>query len=132
MREDYQDFIDDAKEIIYEFGQDCWWQKPGATVGVTPGYANEDPLPQPFPCTIAFFSPKDLDRGVMQFFDVMPGTEVEDNTQVGLMAAGNEFDPLPTDTIRRGAVDAARVSILKMDVIAPNGTPVLYYITVAA
>ena len=132
MREDYLEIIEDAKDLIYEFGQDCWWQKPGVTVSTSPGYATAGELPQPSPCTIAFFSPKDLDRGVMQVMDVIPGTEVQDSTQVGLMAGGVDFDPQTTDTIRRGAPDAAQISILKMDILAPNGTPVLYFITVAA
>lgn len=131
-RENYLEFIKDAKELIEEFGQDCWWQKPGVTVAGAPGYPTKEALPQPLPCVIAFFSPKDLDRGVLQYMDVIPGTEVADNSQVGLMAGGQAFDPETTDTIRRGAIDAREISILKMDVLAPNGTPVLYTITVAA
>lgn len=131
-REDYLEFIQDAKELIYEFGQDCWWQKPPVTVVAVPGYPSAGAPPQPLPCTIAFFSAKDLDRGVMQVFDMMPGTEVGDSTQVGLMAGGLEFEPETTDTIRRGAIDAPEISITKMDVLAPNGTPVLYFVTVAA
>lgn len=131
-REDYLGFIEDAKELIDEFGQDCWWQKPGVTVAGVPGYPAAQALPQPLPCVIAFFSPKDLDRGVLQFFDVIPGTEVADNSQVGLLAGGQDFEPETTDTIRRGAIDARPISILKMDMVAPNGTPVLYFVTVAA
>jgi len=132
VREDYSDFIQNAKELIYEFGQDCWWQKPGVTVTSSPGYATAGELPQPSPCTIAFFSLKDLDRGVMQLVDVMPGTEVQDSAQIGLMAGGVDFTPQLTDTIRRGSATAAEISILKMDILEPNGTPVLYFITVAA
>lgn len=132
MREDYLDFIQDAKELIDEFGQDCYWQKPAPTVGGEPGYPVAGALPQPIPCRIAFFSPKDLDRGVMQFMDVIPGTEVPDSSQVGLLAGGLSFTPENTDTIRRGAPDAAEISIIKMDLLAPNGTPILYFVTVAA
>jgi hypothetical protein len=132
-RENYLEFIQDAKELIEEFGQDCWWQKaPLPTVGGVPGYPVAAPPSQPLPCTIAFFSAKDLDRGVLQVMDVMPGTEVGDSQQVGLMAGGLAFEPETTDTIRRGAADAAEISIIKMDVLAPNGTPVLYFVTVAA
>jgi hypothetical protein len=131
-RETYLDTIQDAKELINEFGQDCWWQKPAVTVGGVPGYPVAGALPQPLPCVIAFFSPKDLDRGVLQTMDVMPGTEVGDNAQIGLMAGGLDFTPENVDMIRRGAIDATPISILKMDVLAPNGTPVLYFITVAA
>jgi hypothetical protein len=37
-----------------------------------------------------------------------------------------------TDTLRRGAADAPDLSINAIDRLAPNGTPVLYYITVTA
>lgn len=132
MKEDYASFIADAKELIEEFGQDCWWQKPAPTVAAVPGYPTAGAVPQPIPCQIAFFSQKDLDRGVLQYMDVMPETEVPDNAQVGLLAGGLSFTPENTDTIRRGAIDAAETAIVKMDLLAPNGTPVLYLITVTA
>jgi hypothetical protein len=130
VREDYLEFIADAKELIEEHGQDCWWQKAAPTVGGEPGYPVAGAQPQPIPCVIAFFSQKDLDRGVLQYMDVIPNTEVPDNVQIGLLAGGQSFTPENTDTIRRGAVDAAETAIVKFDVLAPNGTPVLYFITV--
>lgn len=131
-REDYLEFIQDAKELIAEFGQDCWWQKPGTTVAGVPGYSTASDLPDPIPCKMAFFSQKDLDRGVMQFMDVIAGTEVPDNAQVGLLAGGIDFTPQNPDSVRRGAIDAEPSHIIKLDLLAPNGTPVLYYVTVAA
>ena len=131
MAEDYLDFIADAREMIEEHGQPCWWQQPAPKSGGVPGYPGAGALPQPIPCTIAFFSPKDLDRGIMQYADVIPGTEVTDSTQVGLMAGDVPFDPKNTDMIRRGAVDATPISIIKMDLLAPNGTPILWFVTVA-
>lgn len=128
----YDDDIQTAKELIDEFGQDCWWQKPAPKNGGVPGYPVAGELPQPVPCKIAFFRPKDLDSGVMQFADMIQGTEVTDNTEIGLMYGGVPFTPQNPDTIRRGAVDAPETSIIKIDRIAPDGTPVLYFITVAA
>ena len=127
----YDDDIATANELINEFGQPCFWQQPAPKSGGVPGYPGAGALPQPIPCTIAFFSPKDLDRGVTQYMDVMPGTEVADSTQVGLMAGDVPFDPKNTDMIRRGAVDAVPISIIKMDLLAPNGTPILWFVTVA-
>lgn len=132
MVEDYLDFIADAKEMIDEFGQTCWWQKPGVKVGGVPGYPGAAALPQPVACRIAFFRPKDLDSGVMQFGDMMPGTEVSDNTEIGLMAGGLAFTPENIDMVRRGVIDAPPISIIKLDRLAPNGTPVLWFVTVAA
>ena len=129
----FDDDIAIAKEMIAEFGQDCWWQKPPSlNTGGIPGYPVAGALPDPIPCKIAFFSPTDMARGVLQFLDMIPGTEVADNTQIGLLAGGVSFTPENTDGIRRGADDADTVSIIKIDLLAPNGTPVLYTITVAA
>lgn len=131
-REDFLDDIATARELIFENGQDCWWQKPAPTVAAVPGYPTAGALPQPIPCQIAFFRPKDLDAGVQQFMDTIPGTEVSDNTEIGLMAGDVPFTPDNLDRVRRGAVDAEPISIIKIDRLAPNGTPILYYVTVAA
>lgn len=129
----YDDDIATAKELIDEFGQDCWWQKPAPLDNETvPGYPTVGETPDPIPCKIAFFSGRDLNRGTFEFLSLMPGMEVPDNAEVGLIAGGLSFSPENTDTIRRGAVDAAECSIEKIDRLAPNGTPVLYYVQVAA
>jgi hypothetical protein len=128
----YDEDIETARELIAEFGQQCYWQKPAPTVAAEPGYPTTGELPQPLPCKIAFFRPKDLDSGVTQFADMIAGTEVSDNTEIGLMEGGVNFTPENPDRIRRGAVDAEPISIIKIDRLAPNGTPVLYFVTVAA
>jgi hypothetical protein len=132
MAEDYLDFIADAQEMIAEFGQQCYWQKPAPKSGGTPGYPGSGSVPDPVAVKIAFFAPKDLDRGVQQFSDVIPGLEVADNTQVGLMAGGLSFTPENTDRIHRGTNNAEPISIIKIDLLAPNGTPVLWFVSVAA
>lgn len=128
----FDDDIATAKELIAEFGQTCYWQKPAPVVEVLPGYPNIGPLPAPVECRMVFFSPKDLDRGVGEWLALMQGTEVSMNTQVGLLAGGISFIPENTDTIRRGAIDANETSIHKIDLLAPNGDPVLYFVTVNA
>lgn len=128
----FDDDIATAKELIDEFGQQCYWQKPAPTTGGEPGYPTVGDLPEPIPVKIAFFSGRDLNRGIFEFLSMMPGIEVPDNGEVGLMAGGLTFTPENTDMIRRGAADAAQCSIEKMDRLAPNGTPILYYITVTA
>lgn len=131
-RETYFEAIADAKELLHEFGQDCWWQKPAPMNGGVPGYPVAGALPQLIPCVIAFFTPRDLNRGRMEFLGHIPDTEIPDNTQIGLMAGGLSFAPELTDMFRRGAVDANPVSLIQIDLLAPNGVPVLYYLTVAA
>jgi hypothetical protein len=128
----FDDDIATAKELIDEFGQDCWWQKPAPQTGGVPGYPTVGALPDPIPVKIAFFSGRDLNRGVFEFLSMMPGIEIPDNGEIGLLAGGLTFTPENTDTVRRGAIDAAESSVDKIDRLAPNGTPILYYVQVAA
>ena len=123
-----------AQELIAEFGRDVWFEGQVGLDTTVPGYPSEDPLaPDPtlYKTKMAFFAPKDLDRGVMQFFDQMPRTEVPDNTQIGLLAGGQSFEPNVAQTIWFEQSKQTSTSISKIDILAPDGTPVLYFITVA-
>lgn len=130
----FDDDIATAQELIAEYGQDCWWQKPAPIIsGGVPGYPVVGDLPDGVPCKIAFFSGRDLDRGTYPFLQFMgTTTEIPDNQEIGLLAGGISFTPELTDSLRRGAVDAPLMSISTIDRLAPNGIPVLYYVTVEA
>lgn len=121
-----------AQKLIEKFGRDCYWQKPAPLSAGVPGYPTVGTLPDPILCRIAFFAPKDLDRGVQQFLDMIPGTEVPDNTQIGLLAGGITFEPENTDHIYFDVGRTEGISIIKIDRLAPSGEPVLYFITGAA
>lgn len=130
---DYSEDIATAQELIDEFGQDCWWQKPAPVDdNSVPGYPTVGALPDPIKVKIAFFSGRDLNRGVFEFLSMMPGIEIPDNGEIGLLAGGLSFTPENTDTVRRGAIDAVESSVDKIDRLAPDGTPILYYVQVAA
>lgn len=128
----YAPFIATAIKLIDKFGRACYWQKPPAYSGGTPGYPEVGATPDPIDCKMAFFSPRDLDRGVMEHLGMMPGTEVPDNAQIGLLAGGISFTPENTDRIYLDEALTQSLSIEKIDRIAPNGEPVLYFVTVAA
>lgn len=129
----FDDDIATAQELIEENGQECFWQKQAPVIDDSvPGYPVVGELPDPIPVRIAFFSPRDLSRGAAEFGGMMPSTEVPDNMEIGLMAGGLPFTPENTDTIRRGSPTAPETSIEKMDRLAPNGLPILYYLTVTA
>lgn len=129
---DYTDDIATAKELIDEFGQDCWWQPPAASDGPSePGYPGEDgELPDPIKCKIAWFNEHDLSRGTYKSLEFLIGTEVPTGALVGLLAGGQTFVPKLTDTVRRGAVDAVPITINNIDELAPDGTPILYSVFV--
>ena len=130
----FDDDIATAQELIAEFGQTCYWQKAApALTSVIPGYPTDGVAPDPIECKIVFFSGRDLNRGTFEFLQQMAlSMEVPDSAEVGLLAGGIAFTPEMPDTVRRGAVDADECSIDRVDRLAPNGTPVLYYIVMAA
>ena len=131
---DYSRQIAMAQRMIDKYGQACWWQKPAPVLdNSVPGYPTDGALPDPTPCKIAFFSARDLNRGTFEFLQQMGlSLEVPVSGEIGLLAGGISFTPEMTDTLRRGAANAPEVSIDKLDRLAPNGTPVLYYVEVTA
>jgi hypothetical protein len=122
-----------AKRLIDKYGQDCHWQKPAPDDGGTPGYPETGVAPDPIPVRMAFFSPRDLGRGSEEFMAMMAGMDVSSSKEIGLLAGGLTFEPDDQDHIIRDPAGAAiPVSIQKIDRLAPNGTPVLYYVSVTA
>jgi hypothetical protein len=126
----FDDDIATAKELIAEFGQTCYWQKPAPATGGVPGYPGVGTLPDPIECKMVFFSPKDLDRGVLSWRELMQASEVPTNGEIGLLAGGISFEPEVADTIRRSGATGRQWAIHKIDLLAPNGDPVLYFVTV--
>lgn len=122
-----------AKQLIAEYGQTCYWQKPAPVVTAVPGYPTAGDLPDPVECTIAFFSAKDLgfSRNLGDGYhrgqnEAMP--DIPANAEIGLMVGDVDFEPASNDTVRRGSPTAERLPIVSIDRLAPNGTPVLYYV----
>lgn len=116
-----------AQRLIARYGQDCLWQKPALETEDVPGYPTIGDAPAPVPCRIAWFSPRDIGRGAEEFMALMVGIEVPSSGQVGLLAGGLDFEPNEKDSVIR---DGVPVSIKKIDRLAPNGTPILYYVTI--
>lgn len=118
-----------AQRLIAKYGQDCGWVKAPADDGSgSPGYPGELAPDAPVPCKIAWFSSKDLGRGSGEFAALMAGIEVPAGKEIGLLAGGIDFVPQDADTIIRGA---STNGITSIDRLAPNGDPILYYVTVS-
>lgn len=118
-----------ARDLIDLFGEECQWHKPAPVGGGTPGYPDEGATPDPVPCKIAWFSPRDLGRGSEMFLALMRGTEVPQTGEIGLLAGGLAFLPELVDHVERA--DGSLRSITKIDKLAPNGLPILYYVSVS-
>lgn len=121
--------VETAKELIALFGEDCAWHKPAPETAGEPGYPGEGVKPDPVPCKIAWFSPRDLGRGSEMFLALMRGTEVPQTGEIGLLAGGLAFLPELVDHVERA--DGSLRSITKIDKLAPNGLPILYYVSVS-
>lgn len=121
-----------AKELIDLFGVDCLWQQPATETSGEPGYPSQTVTPDPIPCKIAFFSPRDMGQGSHAFMQMLAGTEVSVGQEIGLLAGGITFTPDDSDSlIRDPAGENRALAIEKIDRLAPNAIPVLYYVTVA-
>lgn len=122
----YDDDIATALELITEFGQSVQWQKRAPdTGGSNPWNPNQGAIPAAFPVNMIFLSPK---TGA-KYLQLMNGTEVPIRSQAALMAGGLPFTPELNDTITRNGTS---ISVNRIDLLAPNGEDVLYYVEVAA
>lgn len=117
-----------ALRLIDKFGAKCVWTKAGAQdEDAQPWRDVREGEPESFPVSIAFFSAKDLGYGSTLALAAMTGTEVPAHTQMGLMGAVS-FDPELTDTL---LFDAKVIDVTQIDILAPNGVPVLYFLWLA-
>jgi hypothetical protein len=126
-RHDYSQNVLSALRLIAKYGEPCTWVKPApADPAAKPWRDTRDGDPVDFDCMIAFFSGTDLSRGSTPFKMYNAGTEVTGYSLIGLMAPTN-FDPELTDTLTR---TSGKADIVWIDIVAPSGVPVLYYIAI--
>jgi hypothetical protein len=128
----YERQIAAAKRSIASKGEACTWNKPVAeAAGADPwrDVRDEDADPLEYPVRIAWFSPRDLGRGTGEFLAALTGQEVPEGVMIGLMAGGQGFEPTDADWITRA--DSSKVEPMSIDRLAPDGTPILYFVKVA-
>lgn len=129
MNDPYARPIATAKRLIAKYGAACTWTKPAeADDAAKPWRDLRTGPPSPYPVDIAFFSAKDLGYGSTMALAMMAGSEVPAHSQMGLMAGGQEFNPELTDTLTFGA---DTLDVTKIDKLAPNGEPVLFFLWIA-
>lgn len=125
----YDRQIASAARAIATKGEACVWKLPApADTDAAPWRDVRDGVPTDKDVSIAWFSERDLGRGSSEFAALLAGTEVPQGCEVGLMAGGLDFEPLESHTIVRS--DTKTYEIEKLDRLAPNGTPILFYVTV--
>lgn len=117
----YDDDIAEAIDMIEEFGQSVTWRKltdgalPNTTKPWEPGKAKKKNN------TVSIvFLPDTRDN--RQSIRYTPKTEIVAGSELGLMGAVS-FTPVVKDTVIRDGVEMVVKSI---DVLRPNGTPILY------
>ncbi len=129
----YERQIASARRSIAAKGQACIWRKPAALDTDADAWRDvREGEPTDNPCSIAWFAPRDLGRGSETFLSALAGKslDVPEGYQIGLMAA-TDFEPLPSDTIIKGTDDeGAEIAITSIDSLAPDGTPIIYFVKV--
>ncbi len=124
----YDRQIKNAKAAIAKKGEAVEWVKKLGTDPASPSYRPQpiSGLPDKYDVSIAFFSPSDLGKGSDEFLTRAVNSEVPTSYEVGLLAGDLAFTPEETDSIIRS--DGSTVKVEKLDRLAPNGQPVLYYV----
>ncbi len=129
----YERQIATTRRLIAAKGQACLWRKPAPEDnGAAPWRDIRDGSPTDAPVSIAWFSPRDLGRGSENFLQALAGhsVDVPEGFQIGLMGAV-DFVPLTSDTIVKGTdAEGAETAIVTIDILAPDGTPILYFVKV--
>lgn len=129
----YAGAIASAKRMIAAKGQACLWRKPAALDETADDWRDiREGEPTDVEVRIAWFSPRDLGRGTEGFLQALAGSSVDvaEGSEIGLMASV-AFEPLSSDTIVKGTdPEGAETAIQSIDRIAPDGTPILYFVKV--
>lgn len=112
-----------AQRLISKFGQACTWRK---TAVSTPNPAKPWEM-LPGANTDATVKVVFVSKFKEHFFlKYMANTEIPEGLFVGYMAA-QSFTPAINDILIRGS---ETLTIQAIDIVAPNGEPILYIITV--
>lgn len=122
---DYARQIATARRLIEQYGADCVWadQTPGTPDPAQP-WLPVAPAVVSAQVKVAFFSRNEFSAAFLQF---MKGTEIPIGKQYGLMATPSTFIPKLTGTLTR-TLDNVIFTLNAIDVLAPNGIPILYTI----
>ncbi len=120
---EYDHAIATAQRLIAKKGQTVTWQvrENGVSVDAETPWKPEDAPVVEHQVSIVFLP---YNRSNYEFLKMMTGTEVAVGKTYGLMGAVG-FDPVLKDTIVR---DGESMGVATIDVLAPNGQPVLYTI----
>lgn len=118
----YAQDIKQAKAMIKQAGQLVTWRKLVRTDNNAQHW-KATVAPQDF--QVYIFFPRKGSNALNALQRLLKGTEVTDGAPTGLMAAVPGFVPEVTDKVLRGNVAMAIASI---DVLAPDGNPILYFI----
>lgn len=127
----YDRQIATATRLIAEKGQACLWRVPGAAVGGTPASPGPAGPPTDYPVRVVFLSNTSRES-LAGFLSMLANTEVPSGGMRALMSGDVPFTPALTHTLFKGETDAAPELVLHdkngIDLLAPNGEPILYFL----
>lgn len=118
----YDADIKGAQKQIKADGQLVTWRKPNKSTSNTQPWKSTGIAQNPtdFPVSMVFL--RVTSKSIERF---MNATDVTIGAPYALMAGGLAFVPEMTDIIIR---DGVQLVVESIDILAPNGTPILYYV----
>lgn len=122
----YDRSIAQATRMIKKYGQLVTWIQQGIQVSPAEPWKDMGIDPETFPVFIVFLTPKG--RLSNELFHLMQGTTVPEGAPTGLMAKV-PFTPALNDKVLRGT---ETLNVKSMDIVAPNGEPILYKLEFAS
>jgi hypothetical protein len=111
-----------AHQLIAENGQAATWQKQTEVVNVGQPWKTTAGAPQTFPVVVVRLPVKAQPTQILS-----PGTSVATNVEKLLMAGDVPFTPELNDRI---VIAGDTKQVKDIDVLQPDGTPILYTLTV--
>lgn len=126
----YDRQIATARRLILRYGQPCLWRVPGQPVGGTAAAPGPVGDPVDFAVPIVFLSNKSRES-LAGLLAMITDTEVPTSGMGGLMPAV-PFQPRLTHVVFKGPDETApRLHLMDkngIDLVAPNGEPILYFL----
>lgn len=114
-----------ARQAIKEDGCEAVWWKDAPDDPDAEPWREGDGEPAQFPLNVALFSPRDLGFGAGAYGSTLDGTEIPSSAEVAMFAASDAFEPEVTDWIV--LPNSGKSEVLRLDRLAPNDIPILWF-----
>lgn len=120
----FEDDIQAARDAIREDGCEATWWKPAGDDPDAKPWREGEGEPSEFPVHVELFSPKDLGYGSGSYGSSIDGTEIPTSAEIAMFAADPAFTPELPDWLE---LPTGKVEVIRLDRLAPNDIPILWF-----